>query len=98
MGKAANLTIGGVMIASVMIGSVAVRPWLAIVGSVLSFALLIETAGLIPAVIVTVLVASRGSRAIAMREALFFGVCLAAAMSILFVLVLDQPFMLIRGW
>jgi hypothetical protein len=81
-----------------MIGADRIRPWLAIVGSVLAFALLIETAGLIPAVIVTVLVASHGSRELTIGHALLFGACLAIGISILFVTVLGQPFTLIRGW
>ena len=82
-----------------MIGSAApLRAWLAVVGSVVCFALLIETAGLIPAMIVTVLVASLGSRDTHVREALLFAVCLAVAMSVLFVIVLDQPFDVVRMW
>jgi hypothetical protein len=84
--------------ADAMIARASLRPWLAVVGSVLSFALLIETAGLIPAVIATVVVASRGSRKTALREALLFGVCLAVGMAVLFVIVLGQPFPLIRTW
>lgn len=87
VGKAA-----GEMIASVS----PLRAWLAVISSVLCFALLIETAGLIPAVIVTVLVASRGSRDTHLREALVFGVCLAVAMSALFVVLLDQPLAILR--
>lgn len=81
-----------------MIGRVSIRPWLAVVASVLSFALLIETAGLIPAVIVTVLIASRGSRETPLRQALLFGVCLALGMSVLFVMVLGQALPLIGAW
>jgi hypothetical protein len=74
------------------------RPCLAITASVLMFALLIERAGLIPAVTVTVLIASMGSTAMAIRNALILSVCLAAAMSLLFVGFLDQPFTLLRGF
>ena len=81
-----------------MTGRASTRPWLAVVGSVLSFAWLIEIAGLMPAVIVAVLIASRGSREMAVREALLFGVGLAVAMSLLFVIVLGQPFTLIGSW
>jgi hypothetical protein len=84
--------------ASVMIDYTAVRPWLAVVGGVLSFALLIETAGLIPSVIVTVLIASRGSGETPLRQALLFGVCLALGMSVLFVMVLGQALPLIGAW
>ena len=68
------------------------------IGSVVCFALLIETAGLIPAVIVTVLVASRGSPDTQAREAVLFGVCLAVAMSVLFVVLLNQPLAIVRLW
>lgn len=75
-----------------------IRALLAVIGSVSSFALLIDTAGLIPAVIVTVLVASRGSRDTGVGEALLFAACIALVMSILFVIVLGQPFPLIGAW
>jgi hypothetical protein len=81
-----------------MIDRASIRPLLAVIGSVLSFALLIESAGLIPAVIISVLIASRGTRHPRVGEALLFGACLALAMSILFVMMLGQPFTLIRGW
>jgi putative tricarboxylic transport membrane protein len=74
------------------------RACLAVIGSVVCFALLIETAGLIPAVIVTVVVASRGSRDTHVREAVLFGVCLAVAMSVLFVVLLNQPLAIIGMW
>lgn len=78
-----------------MVGGPSMRPWLAVVGSVLSFALLIETAGLIPAVIVAVAIASRGSGEMRLRDALLFGGALALAMAVLFVFVLGQPFPLV---
>jgi hypothetical protein len=74
------------------------RASLAVVSSVVSFALLIETAGLIPAVMVTVLVASRASPDTSVRDALLCGVCLAVAMSVLFVVLLNQPLALLRMW
>ena len=89
VGKAA-----GEMIASAS----PLRAWLAVIGSVVCFALLIETAGLIPAVIVTVLVASRGSPDTQAREAVLFGICLAVAMSVLFVVLLNQPLAIVRMW
>lgn len=76
----------------------AVRPWIAVIGSVVSFALLIETAGLMPAVVVSALVGSRGSRATTIREAITFGICMAVAMSILFVGLLGQPMTLVAGF
>jgi hypothetical protein len=72
--------------------------WLAVIGSVVCFALLIETAGLVPAVIVTVLVASRGSRDAQAREAVLFAIGLAVAISVLFVVLLNQPLTILRAW
>lgn len=73
----------------------ALRPLLAVVSSVLSFALLIERAGLMLAVVVSVLVACGGSKDTTVREALLLSVCLAGAVSLLFVGMLGQPFRLI---
>lgn len=81
-----------------MTGTSPLRAGLAVIGSVVCFALLIETAGLIPAVTVAVLVASRGSQDTNAREALLLGVCLAVATSVLFVVLLNQPFAIVRGW
>lgn len=75
----------------------ALRPSLAVTSSVLAFALLIERAGLIPAVIATVLVAALGSRESHPRETVVLAVCLAAAMALLFVGLLGQPFNLLAG-
>ncbi len=72
------------------------RPCLAITTSVLVFALLIERAGLIPAVSATVLIAALGSPRARVRDVVILCVCLAAAMSLLFVVLLDQPFRLLR--
>ncbi len=75
-----------------------IRPCLAIVGSVLTFALLIERAGLIPAVMATVVIASLGSTTFRVRQAVVLALWLAAAMSILFVGFLGQPLALIAGF
>ena len=87
-------TAAGEMIA----GASPLRASLAVISSVVCFALLIETAGLLPAVIVTVLVASRGSRVTHVREAVLLGVCLAVAMAVLFVVLLNQPLAIVKGW
>ena len=70
------------------------RPCLAVTGSVGAFASLVEHGGFVPAVMAAVLVASLGSSAVRIREALFLSACLAAALSLLFVLLLGQPFRL----
>ena len=74
------------------------RAWLAIIASVVCFALLIETAGLFPAVLVTILVASRGSPDTTVREAVLLGICLAAVISVLFVVLLNQPIAIVSLW
>ena len=79
---------------AMMAGS-AVRPCLAIAGSVMAFALLIERAGYLAAVVLTVLIASLGSRELNVRQALMLAVMVAAVMALLFVGLLDQPLDLI---
>ncbi len=74
------------------------RSCLAIAGSVLTFALLIERAGLLPAVIAAVVVASLGDVQRRTRRTLILSVCLAAAVWLVFVVLLDQPFSAIRGF
>ena len=74
------------------------QPVLSVTGSVLLFALLIENAGLVPAVAATVVVASLGSRSGSIREAFLLVAVLAAGMSLLFVGLLDQPFTLFPGF
>ena len=74
------------------------RAWLAVIASVVCFALLIETAGLIPAVIATVLVASRGSRDTPARDAVLVGLGLAVAIWVLFVVLLNQPLAIFNLW
>lgn len=75
----------------------ALRSCLAIAASVLAFACLIERAGLLPAVIATVVVASFGEAQPRMRRTLVVSACLAAAVWLLFVVFLGQPFSPIRG-
>ncbi len=73
------------------------RACLAVSGSVLTFALLIELAGLLPAVVATVLVAAMGTRESRPRETLIFAACLAAVVALLFVGLLGQPITLLVG-
>ena len=72
----------------------AVRPSLAICGGVMTFALLVERAGFLAAVTLTVLVASRGSRELSASQAVVLAVAVATAMTIVFIGLLDQPFAL----
>jgi hypothetical protein len=109
MGKAVgvmNVTIGGSSRSRIsrtsrsggVGGNGAGRAFLAVIGSVSSFTLLIDTVGLIPAVIAASLVASHGSRDTRPGESLLFAAGLALVMSVLFVLVLGQPIPLIGAW
>jgi Tripartite tricarboxylate transporter TctB family len=84
-------------VAMMMAGS-AVRPCLAIAGSVLAFALLIERVGYLAAVISTVLIASVGSREMNVRQALMLSLVVTALMAVLFVGLLDQPLHLVAGF
>jgi len=77
--------------------SPALRSCAAITGSVLAFALLIEAGGLIPATAVATFVASTGSRAVNIRDALILSVAVAVAMALLFVGLLNQSFSLVAG-
>ena len=74
------------------------RSCLAAAGSVLTFASLVERAGLLPAVVATVIVASLGDVQRRTRRTLILSVCLAAAVWLVFVVLLDQPFSAIRGF
>ncbi len=73
----------------------ALRPCLAVCGSVVTFALLVERAGFLATVMLTVLVASLGSRELSARQALVLAAALATVMAIVFIGFLDQPFTLI---
>ena len=72
----------------------ALRPSLAVCGSVMTFALLVERAGFLATVMLTVLVASLGSRELGARQAVVLAVAVATAMTIVFIGLLDQPFAL----
>ena len=73
----------------------AFRPCVAVCGSVVVFALVIERAGFLAAVALTVLTASCGSRQPRVRQTLLLAVVIAAVMSIVFVGLLHQPFLLV---
>lgn len=75
-----------------------VRSCAAITGSVLAFALLIEPGGLMPAAAVAAFVASLGSPAPNLRDALILSAVLALAMGLVFVGLLEQSFTLFPGF
>ena len=76
----------------------ALRSCAAISGSVLAFASLIETGGLIPATAVATFVASTASPAVNLRDALVLSAAVPGAMALLFVGLLNQPFLLVVGF
>ena len=76
----------------------ALRPSVAIASSVVAFALLIERAGFLPAVIATVLIASLGAGKLSVRQALVLAAGVATALAVLFIGFLNQPFTLVAGF
>ena len=77
-----------------MIPAPAIRPCLAICGSAMTFALLIERAGFPATVFLMMLIASVGSRDLSDRQALLLALVVAVTMTIVFIGLLDQPFTL----
>jgi hypothetical protein len=78
--------------------SAGTRACLAVSASVLSFALLIESAGLLPAIVATVIVATQADTTRRWRESLLLAVAIAAAVALLFVGLLGQPVALVAGF
>ncbi len=76
----------------VMSSPSALRPCLAVCGSALTFALLIERAGFPATVMLMVLIASVGSRDVSGPQSLLLAIVVAVTMTILFIGLLDQPF------
>ena len=81
-----------------MTAPLALRPCLAITGSVIAFALLIERAGFLPAVIATVLMASLGAGTLTVRQALMLAASVATTLALLFIGFLNQAFTLVAGF
>jgi hypothetical protein len=73
----------------------AFRPGVAICGSVIVFALSIDRLGFPATVMLTVLLASAGSRQMNRRQSLLLAVVVAAVMTAVFVGLLDQPLSLV---
>jgi hypothetical protein len=69
----------------------AVRPGMAVAGSVLAFTALIDAAGYVPAVMATIVIASYASPHVRLMRALALAAAVAAALAALFIGVLDQP-------
>ena len=70
-------------------------PCITIAGSLMAFAVLIETAGLVLATVASVLVVSLARRMLPFGQALWFAACLAAFVALLFVGILGQAIPLI---
>jgi hypothetical protein len=73
------------------------RPAAAIGGSVLAFAVLIESGGLLVSAAAAVLIAAAGSSESRPPQTLLFAVLVAAAVALLFVQILGQPLDLVPG-
>ena len=73
------------------IAQVHLRPLLAIPLAVALFSLLVEVAGLAVASLITILAAAYATHEVRAREAVIFGVVIAAASVLLFVKVLSLP-------
>ena len=69
----------------------AVRPVVAVAGSVLAFAALIDAAGYVPAVMGAFVLASYASPQVRLMRALALAAVVAAGLAALFIGVLDQP-------
>ena len=76
----------------------ALRSCLAIAGSVLVFAILIERAGFLPAIVATVMTSSLGAGTLTLRQALLLAASIATALAFLFIGLLNQPFTLVAGF
>jgi hypothetical protein len=74
------------------------RTCLAVSGSVLVFAFLIERAGLLPAVVATVFVAALASRPVRPWETLILAAIVAAVVALVFVSLLGQSLDLLAGF
>jgi hypothetical protein len=71
------------------------RACLSVSASVLLFALLIENAGLLPAILATVLVAAHATGAPRLRDTVVLALGIAAGVALLFLGLLGQPVPLI---
>jgi hypothetical protein len=76
----------------------ALRSCVAIPGSVVAFAILIERAGFLPAIVATVMISSVGAGTLTLRQALLLAASVATALAFLFIGFLNQPFTLVAGF
>ena len=92
------IAIRGFIAAQERFTGIPLRSCAAITGSVLAFAALIDKAGLAAAVVTTVLLSTLGFRAPRLWTGFVFGICMAAAMFVLFVGLLGQSIRLAPGF
>ncbi len=75
---------------------IAIRPFVVVTLSILAFALLIESAGLLPSVFATVVIATFAERTVSIVNALILGAALALLTWAIFILGLGLPMAAIR--
>jgi hypothetical protein len=98
IGTGAAIMIRGFITAQERLIGFSLRACGAVTAAVLAFAALIEDAGLAAAVVATVMLTTVGFRAPRLHAGFVFGVCVAAAMFVLFVGLLGQPIRLAPGF
>ena len=98
MAIGAVIALRGVMVGGERVSAIPLRSCAAVAAGVVAFALLIEKAGLAAAVVVTVMLSTLGFRGAPLRASLVFGLCMAAAMFVLFVGFLGQSIRLLPGF
>jgi hypothetical protein len=74
------------------------RPFLFVTGGVVAFAVIIGPGGLLPAVLATVVISAFGSRDARCGQSVVLGLCVAAAVALLFLGLLNQSMKLVAGW
>jgi hypothetical protein len=98
MGIGAAIAIRGFITAQERITAFPLRSCVAVIAGVVAFAALIEKAGLAAAVVSTVMLTTLGFRAPRLWAGFVFGICMAAAMFVLFVGLLGQSIRLAPGF
>lgn len=92
------IAIRGFVTAQEPFTAIPLRSCVAVIAGVLVFAALIEKAGLAAAVVSTVMLSTLGFRTPRLWVSFVFGVCMAAAMFVLFVGLLGQSIRLAPGF
>jgi hypothetical protein len=98
MATGAAIALRGFITAPERFAGIPLRSCAAVTASVVAFAVLIDRVGLAAAVVSSVALSTLGFRTPRLRDAFVFGVCLAAAMFVLFVGLLGQSIKLAPGF